>query len=302
MTEERYGSPAAVESAIAAAAKRAHKVDPSLSVNERIRLEYFHRFLSRIFDDPVDVGWVLKGGTGMLARVASARATTDVDLFRRGQSLDGALDDLRDRAKVVLDDFFRFEYMGYSAALGGEQQTATEGCRVSFDVYIGVKRKGALHVDLVVGVATTDAVAVASPAHALDLPKLPSSDYRLYPIVDQIADKICATLVHYGGKASTREKDLVDLVLIAVTQDVDGVKLRRALEIEAGIRGLTLPGTFTVPTAWGAVYAKLAKDVPACELYSRVDAAMEVMRHFIDPVLEGVVNGTTWNHTELAWR
>lgn len=90
--------------------------------------------------------------------------------------------------------YFRFEYIGYMDALEGETQANAEGCRVSFDVYIGVKKKGALHVDLVVGVATTDDVVIESPAHALDLPKLPSSDYRLYPIVDQIADKVCATL------------------------------------------------------------------------------------------------------------
>lgn len=299
---ERYGTPAAVESAIAAAAKKAHRADPSLSVNERIRLEYFHRFLSRVFDDPVDAGWVLKGGTGMLARVASARATTDLDLFRRTRSLDRALDDLRDRARAVLDDFFRFEYTGYSTALKGERQAYTDGCRVGFDVYIGVKKKGTLHVDLVVGVVTTDDVAVVSPAHALDLPKLPSNEYRLYPIVDQIADKVCATLALYGGRQSTREKDLVDLVLIATTQEVRGSKLRRALEVEARVRGLALPGRFTVPRTWGPVYAKLARDVPACEQHPRVGAAMELMRQFIDPVLADAVDDATWDRGVLGWR
>lgn len=302
MTDERYGSPGAVESAIASAAKKAYRGDPSLAVAERIRLEYFHRFLSRIFADPVDSGWVLKGGAGMLARVASARATTDIDLFRRDRTLDDALDDLRERSKVVLDDYFRFEYAGCSEVAEGGLQPYTQGYRATFDVYIGVMKKGSLHVDLVVGVATTDDVAVETPAHALPLPKLPSYDYRLYPIVDQIADKVCATLAQYGGRESTREKDLVDLVIIAATQDLSGSKLRRALEVEAGARALLLPEAFSIPSAWGPVYAKLAREIPACGPYRRVDAAMELMREFIDPAFSGAVDGATWHHYGVYWR
>lgn len=302
MRTERYGSPAAVEAAIAAAAKKAYSADPSLTVAERIRLEYFNRFLSRIFSAQDDSDWVLKGGTGMLARVASARATTDIDLFRRGQTLDDALEDLRNRASVTLDDFFRFEYTDHSRAVDGNQPTYTEGYRVSFDVYIGASKKGNLHVDLVVGVVTTDDVAVEKPAHTLDLPKLPSSDYRLYPIVDQIADKVCATLALYNGRSSTREKDLIDLVIIAATYDVCEDKLRRALEVEAGVRALVLPDAFEVPSTWGASYAKLAKRIPACAQYRSVDLAMKLMRDFIDPVLSGTSNGKSWDQASLCWR
>ena len=83
---QRYSSPAAVEAAIKSTARAAFTADPSLSIQERIRLEYFHRFLSRVFSEGTDSAWVLKGGTGMLARVASARSTTDVDLFSRSRS------------------------------------------------------------------------------------------------------------------------------------------------------------------------------------------------------------------------
>lgn len=86
-----YASPGAVESAISAAARKASNTDPSLTIQERIRLEYFHRFLSRVFSEENDSNWMLKGGAGMLARVASARTTTDVDVFRRSASLDAAL-------------------------------------------------------------------------------------------------------------------------------------------------------------------------------------------------------------------
>ncbi|UOE42729.1 nucleotidyl transferase AbiEii/AbiGii toxin family protein [Agromyces larvae] len=303
MTEpEKYGSPAAVESAINAAARKASAADPSLTVQERVRLEYFNRFLSRIFSEPDNPGWMLKGGTSMLARVPSARTTIDVDLFRANRSIDAALDDLRRLAAVDLGDYFRFEYLDHTSAVGGGQQTYTEGYGVRFDVYIGIKRKDPLHVDLVVNVLTTDDADVASPANALDLPKLPSHPYRLYPVVDQIADKVCATLVRYNGHPSSREKDLVDLVVLAVTQDVDAVKLRRALEVEARNRSLVLPAAFTVPATWGSRYAKLAAPLPACSDFRSVDAALELVHIFIDPVLRGEASVLTWSPKLLAWR
>lgn len=301
MNNDRYRSPAAVEAAIAAAAKKAYGADKSLTITERIRLEQFNRFLSRVFAERDRSDWVLKGGTGMLARVASGRSTTDIDLFRRGHTLDEALEDLRRRASVSLDDFFRFEYTGHSDTIDGNQQAYTDGYRVSFDVYIGASKKGNLHVDLVVGVVTTDEVAVERPAHVLDLPKLPSNDYRLYPIVDQIADKVCATLTVYNGRPSTREKDLVDLVILAATHDVCGDKLRRALEVEVRMRAFALPHVFEVPSTWGARYAKLAWTVPACAPFGSVDLAMGLMRGFIDPVLSGSVAGMRWDHQRLVW-
>lgn len=110
MTEERYASAASVESAIREAARRTAAGDPSTTIGDLIAQEYFRRFLSRIFSEAGDSGWVLKGGTGLLARVGSARATKDIDLFRADHSLDGALADLRRLAAIDLGDFFRFEY------------------------------------------------------------------------------------------------------------------------------------------------------------------------------------------------
>ena len=45
----RYPTPGGVENAIKDAAKKAAAADSSLDVNKRIQLEYFNRFLSRVF-------------------------------------------------------------------------------------------------------------------------------------------------------------------------------------------------------------------------------------------------------------
>jgi len=299
--QERYATPAAVESAIAAAARNMSRSNPSLTTSERIRLEYFNRFLSRVFSEGHVSGWILKGGTGMLARVASARATIDVDLSRSGHSIDAALSELRRLAETDLGDFFRFDYTGYVPSIGGDQQAYVDGYRVSFDISIGASRKGQLHVDLVSSVITTDDPEFASPANALDLPKLANHPYRLYSVVDQIADKVCATLSLYNGRPSSREKDLVDLVVLAVTQDIDGAKLLRALQVEARVRSIELPRAFELPPRWGAGYAKLARGVPVCGDFQTIGEAHALARSLIEPALDGSAEGRAWNHATRAW-
>lgn len=299
MTDEHYTSAAGVEAAIRDAARKAAATDPSIPTGDRITQEYFRRFLSRVFSEADDSGWVLKGGTGVLARVGSARTTRDVDLFRKDRSLEGALNDLRWLAAIDLGDFFRFEYTRHESAVG--QQSYTEGYRVSFDVYIGANKRGNLNVDLVVNVVITDEPTMKPPANGLDIPKLPSNDYRLYPVVDQIADKVCATLAEYSGRPSSRERDLVDLVILATTEDMRADKLRRALIAEARVRGLALPDRFSVPAFWGRRYAKDAKPVPACADYQTAELAVVLMTAFIDPILRNEVSGKSWDHSRLDW-
>ncbi len=298
---EPYRSAAAVEAAIREAARNAFTVDKSMSIQDRIRQEYFCRFLSRIFSELDGSDWVLKGGTGVLARVASGRRTTDIDLFRANNTLGGALAELIRLASIDLGDFFRFVYTKHESVVGGDQQPDIEGYGVDFDIYIGADRKEVLHVDLVVGVIVTDDVTVTAPANRLDLPRLPSNNYRLYPIVDQIADKVCATMANYNGRPSSREKDLVDLVVIAKTQTASADALRRAIDEESRARSLIPFTELTIPPTWGRLYAKQAKDVPYCADYPTVDLAAELMRAFIDVVLRAEVSGKTWSPDSLAW-
>ena len=88
MNTEPYPDARAVEMAIKTAAQATFVVDSSVSVSERIRQAYFDRLLCRVFSEGPSSQWVLKGGTGMLARVPNARATMDIDLFVNGYTLD----------------------------------------------------------------------------------------------------------------------------------------------------------------------------------------------------------------------
>ena len=302
MTElQPYPNARAVEAAIRDAARKAHGLDPSISVSERIRQEHFRRLLCRVFSEGEDSEWLLKGGTGILARVPSARATRDIDLFGSGFTLDQALEDLRRLAAVDLGDHFRFVYAGHSGTLGGDAQPYTDGYRVSFDVYVGAQKRSGLNVDLAVGAGLTAVVSWQPPANGLELPRLVSHDYRLYPVVDQIADKVCATMMLYSGKPSSREKDLIDLVVLATTQTMTGTELNSAIQAESRRRGLAHFDHFVVPGVWGAAYARMARDVPCCEEFRTVQAAGELMAKFIDPALSNRLQGMRWSPGERSW-
>lgn len=300
---DHYTSPRAVSEAITSAARNLHAQNPSQTTSALVKQEYHRRFLSRIFSRPGDTGWVLKGGTGMLARVATARATNDVDLYcRNTSSTEEAVASLRELAAVDLGDHFRFNYLSHEPSLGGQQQYL-KGCSVVFEVIIGAQKKGRLRVDLVTEAVVTDEVTTQQPASALDLPRLTSNPYRIYPVVDHIADKVCATLAFYNGRPSSREKDLVDLVVFAHTEDIEAVKLDRALRIEASVRQLRLPTAFVVPRSWGSAYKRLAASVLQCREQSDVATAMNLMHDYLDPVLDGtaVERALVWNHERLSW-
>lgn len=299
--QEAYATAAGVEAAIKEAAKNAAATDPSLDVNKRIQLEYFNRFLSRVFSEGGGSEWVLKGGTGILARVPSTRATRDIDLYRKGSTLDQALADLIRLAAIDLGDHFKFEYVSRNDSIGNDTQPYTEGYQVRFNIFIGLSEKGSLQVDLAVGAGITGEITTTEPANALNLPKLVSHEYRLYPVVDQIADKVCATMTVYNERSSSREKDLVDLVVFATTQDIEGSALAHAIATEARRRQMEPFDRFLIPSTWGTGYVKLSKSVPYCAHYRTVAAASELMGAFIDPAMDGTANERLWSPDDRAW-
>nr|WP_254259398.1 nucleotidyl transferase AbiEii/AbiGii toxin family protein [Leucobacter chinensis] len=257
--------------------------------------------MSRIFSEGDASEWVLKGGAGMLARIPSTRSTLDIDLYQQGFTLTQALNELRRLAAVDLGDHFRFEYVGHHSTIGAGAQPYTEGCRVTFAVFIGVAQKGTVKIDLAVGAGLTGKVQAIRPATALDLPRLIGHRYRLYPVVDQIADKVCATVAEHNGQASSCEKDLVDLVVLAVTQAIDGKSLTRAIETERMRRKMQPNECFTVPDKWGAGYVRLSKPISYCARFTSVSLALALVSSLIDPALSSAIDEKVWSPERLQW-
>jgi hypothetical protein len=158
-------------------------------------------------------------------------------------------------------------------------------------------------VDVVVGPPPVGRPDLVEPANRLHLRRpLITFPYRLYPVADQIADKICATMdTHYpDGKRSTRVKDLVDLVLIAYTQTVDLDELRAAIDAKRALSKIGPFEHFDIPLEWARTYLETAKGVPAAESFTAKTAA-DLVASLIDPALGKHPHPATWNPQALTW-
>jgi hypothetical protein len=126
------------------------------------------------------------------------------------------------------------------------------------------------------------------------MPDVEQHGYRVYPLVDHIADKVAAIIERHGTTSapSTRYKDLVDLVAIVTTMSVDAAPQTVALSSEVNRRGIASPVRFTVPdrTLWGRGYA--AEAGRSLLLTARtLDEAVAVVASFVDPLLDGTASG-----------
>jgi hypothetical protein len=256
----------------------------------------YDRLLERLY--AVDEGWVVKGATALLARDLGVRASIDVDVFR-ATALEVAERELREAAALDLGDWFVFET---GAALPAGDGAV--GRRVPIRALIGTTEWARFHVDLVGPEVTMTGVPAQMPALArVTMPDVEQRGYRVYPLVDHVADKVAATFDLYGKSRSpsTRYKDLVDLVAIALAASVDAEAQIVALRTEAKRRSIQLPTVFTVPDreAWTRGYeAEAARSL--LEVAATLDEALELMANFANPVLDGSARGA-WDPGAATW-
>ena len=269
---------------------------------------YFHRrLLARVFHADGD-GWVLKGGQALLVRWPKARYSTDVDLIRISEaSMDAAVVALLAAVATPLDDHLRFEHHDTSPEGAANRPSR----KVRFKVMHGLRQLSMVSVDVVVG--ETGPVGDIL-AQRLEAPFAVESDpwpmVRMWPLEDHVADKIAAMYERHGAglRASTRFKDLVDLVLIALNSPVQGPVAHAALKSEVERRRaagthLVLPSTFEVPDpAWTSGYraeAAKARDLPAdCRTLAAVTPLADA---FVSPLLDAQAPEGTWDCDTRRW-
>ncbi len=256
----------------------------------------YDRLLERLY--LVDGGWIVKGATALLARDIGVRATIDIDLYRRS-ALEVAEADLREAARRDIGDWFRFE-IGPPRPVGD----AGAGVRFPFTASIGTSVWASFHVDLVgTGLRMTGEPDNVPPLARVLMPDVEQHGYRVYPLVDHIADKVCAMLELHGSISapSTRYKDLVDLVAIVLAASMDAEPQAAALRSEAERRGLRLPHNFGVPDPglWERGYAAEAER-SLLPIARTLHQALAVVSPFLDPLLDGSAAGT-WDPQEARW-
>jgi hypothetical protein len=131
------------------------------------------------------------------------------------------------------------------------------GANVRLAVRLGGNLKDTISVDVVVTSRPTTA-----PTTVLLEPAVPMRwpdgwpEVQLYPLADHTADKICALYERHVGGASSRYRDLADLLLISQQAMLIGGMVQRALASEvtrreSGGTVIVLPTTFQVPALAG---------------------------------------------------
>lgn len=253
----------------------------------------YDRLLERLY--LADDGWIVKGAAALLARDIGVRATIDIDMYHHAASeVAEAL--LRAAAARDIGDWFRFEIRPARPLLSGTRLPVTAS--------IGAAVWAGFHVDLVgSGLTMTGQPEDVPPLARVVMPQVRQHGYKAYPLVDHVADKVCAMLERHGpdGAASTRFKDLIDLVAIAGAASVQAGPQASALRSEARRRGLALPGRLAVPdpARWRPGYAAEARR-SLLPVAPTLDAALAVAGPFIDPVLAGTATGT-WVPADARW-
>ncbi|MFF4652591.1 nucleotidyl transferase AbiEii/AbiGii toxin family protein [Streptomyces sp. NPDC001380] len=302
-----YASPTAFQSALKTAAQRMAK-QHGMSISELVNIFYFNRLAARVFAADPD-GWLIKGGQALLVRYeGAARLSGDIDLQCASpeRTVEEAAALLIEAASEDLGgDFLRFaptKFAGHSEeGRGGAQY---------FQVYIGTKKAATVKVDLVVGrtLAGTPETRTLKSAVDLEWP-VDWPQVRLYPVIDHVADKICAMYERHGPNGSNRYRDLADLLLISQQETIDGDHAHQALHREAERRRqlgngttLVLPGAFQPPGPdWHAGYPKQADLVLGLCGCRTFPEAAQAAAAFIDPLLDGSVKGH-WSPAHAAWQ
>jgi len=293
---DRYQDPGAFRTALTQRLRRLAESSP-WTLAELQRQFAYDRFLQRL--NAGDDGWVLKGAAALLAREVSTRATRDVDLYRRAELVE-AETALREAVALDLGDWFTFE-----AGRSRQMTAGVIGLTIALTARIGNREWERFNVDLVGEAAgMTGEPETALALARIDLVELDQPGYRVWPLADHLADKLAATFATYGrtNRASTRVKDLIDLVVIAHCAHLSAQDAIAALRAQASRRDIVLPARFDIPDMdhWSRHYPIEARKVRGLSEQTLADA-ISVARNFVDPILAGTATGS-WDPLTLRWR
>lgn len=252
---------------------------------ENVRREFvFQRLLALVFAAD-STEWVLKGGGGLLMRLAGARFSKDLDLTHTSvQSREDAVEALRRAIEPQDGDHLTFTIAGqpkYSAENEVVTVTVRSATGVTEYVKFSIDVSTRLHM-----LAKPERV---TPRQVVDVPGLPGSpEIVVYPISDQIADKVCAMYELHGSTnaPSTRYRDLVDLVLIVRACDLNRGEITMTLQSEAARRSMTLPSRMSLPSpTWVSGYRQIARTSSLPKELHDAAYAVSFVSRFFDPLL-----------------
>ena len=254
----------------------------------------FERFLARLITDrPGD--WLLKGGLALQWRLgARARTTQDLDMLLLGSAED--LHGILVRAALLdLGDWFRYLVQRPARPHNAD----AGGLRFSVRALLDGRPFEGFHLDVGWGDPVVEAPEEVRAPSLLGFAEIAPIAVPCYPITQHLAEKVHAYTRPYASGEGSRVKDLVDIVLLARMRPVDAESLSEALRATFQRRNThAMPDALPdPPSSWIAPFRRIATEVGLESPH--LDAAMELARRFLDPVLQGQAGGL-WD--PAAWR
>jgi hypothetical protein len=157
------------------------------------------------------------------------------------------------------------------------------------------------HIDISSGDALVDPPDILRGSDLLHFAGIAPVEFPVYPVAQHLAEKLHAYTLP-RGQENTRVRDLVDLVLIAATEEVDAGRLSRSVEATFAVRGThRIPERLPEPPAsWEQPFAAIAAEavnLPTTDLRGGYALAAQ----FWDPFLSNGAVHQIWLPDQRRW-
>lgn len=276
---------------------RQRSLEGSQPLARHRKMVAFDRFLARLAKQEHEA-WIVKGGFALQLRLGDrARTTKDIDVAARNRwTREETIAHLRAAASADLGDWFEFEVGEPSTAATG---APGRGFRFPIRCLLDSRQFENFHADVGYGDPVIEAPDVLIAPDLLGFAEIPPAKVRCYPLTTQIAEKLHTYTRTYASGATSRTRDVADLLLAASLQQFNSAKLRQAIEATFRARSShPVPQEMPDPPARiAASYKQLARelDLP----WTTIEEAGQAAAQFLNPVLRGDVQS---NWQPGAWR
>lgn len=271
-------------------------IDPGNGYRQMLR----DRFLCRVFADP-DERFILKGGSGLLARIPDARATRDIDFATTSrESSKSALDALEGLVGKDTGDFLTFKLTKCEESL--DENGYSRLLKLRYATFLGQEEKDPILIDLSLDCATTLPPERIEPASRIAVEGIETCNYLVYSLPDQLADKPCAIMeLQPGGWPSSRMKDLVDVIFYATNECFKLRELSCAVRAECARREMAVPERFAAPETWKKGFEVFARKNGLLTEHTSFEAACKLASDFFNPALTASADVLIWSPESLTW-
>lgn len=220
----------------------------------------FDRLLVRLFARG-NPPWLLKGGYALELKLHLARSTRDLDLGLAAFPTGGVelLEILQTAAASDMGDWFRYMIGEPSMDLDGAPYG---GSRYPVEARLDGRPFAKFHLDIGMGDIQREPVEWTEARDWLGFAGIARGRFPSIPREEHFAQKLHAYTMPSGERLNSRVKDLVDLVLLIESDEMDSARLRRDVIDTFRRRGShDVPEYLEAPPEfWAPVFSKLAEE------------------------------------------